>query len=48
MKSKKAHTETRGASKEAVMEGGKKRTNLVEASMYDTTPVNYISMVQKS
>ena len=44
LKSKKAHIEIRGISKEAVTEGDPKRTNLVEASMYDTTPVHYISV----
>ena len=29
------------------MEGGQKCTNLIEAIMYDTTPVNYISMVSE-
>ena len=43
--SKKAHIETRGPSKEAVTEGDPKCTNLIEAIMYDTTPVHYISMV---
>ena len=40
LKSKKAQTETRGTSKEAVLEGDPKCTNLIEASMYDTKPVN--------
>ena len=44
LKSKKAQIETRGTSKEAVTEGDPKRTNLVEASMYDTTYVYYISV----
>ena len=47
LNSKKAHIETRRTSKEAVMEGGPKRTNLIEASMYDTTPVHYISTVSE-
>ena len=29
------------------MEGYTKRTNLIEAIMYDTTPVHYISMVSE-
>ena len=47
LKSKKAQIETRGTSKEAVTEGGPKYTNLIEASTYDITPVNYISMVSE-
>ena len=47
LKSKKAQIETRGTSKEAVTEGDPKRTNLVEASMYYTTPVHYIIMVSE-
>ena len=43
--SKKAQIETRGTSKEAVTEGCPKCTNFIEASMYDTTHVHYISMV---
>ena len=29
------------------MEGDPKRTNIIEASMYDTMPVHYISMVSE-
>ena len=47
LKSKKATIETRGTPKEAVKEGGQKCTNLIEASMYDTNPVHYISMVSE-
>ena len=47
MKSKKAHIETRGTSKEAVTEGDPKLSNLIEASLYDTTRVHYISMVSE-
>ena len=47
LKSKKAQIETRGKSKEEVKEGDPKRTSLIEASMYDTTPVHYTSMVSE-
>ena len=47
LKSKKAQIETRGTSKEAVTEGYPKCTNLIEASIYDTTPIHYISMVSE-
>ena len=47
MNSKKAHIDTRGTLKEAVTEGDPKGTNLVEASMCDTTHVHYISMVSE-
>ena len=47
LKSKKAQIETRGTPKEAVTEGGPKCTNLIEASIYDTTPVHHISMVSE-
>ena len=47
LKSKKAHIETRGTSKEAVTELDPKFANLIEASMYNTTPVHYISMVSE-
>ena len=47
LKSKNAHIDTRGTSKEEVTEGYPKRTNLIEASMYDTTPVHYITMVSE-
>ena len=46
-KSKKGHIETRGTPKEAVTEGNPTFTNLIEASVYDTTPVHYISMVSE-
>ena len=39
LKSKKAYIETRGTSKEEVTEGGPKCTNLIEAIIYDTMPV---------
>ena len=47
LQSKKAQIESRGTSKEAVMEGYQKCTNLIEASMYDTKPVHYIIMVSE-
>ena len=47
LNSKKAHIDTRGTLKEAVTEGDPKGTNLVEASMCDTTHVHYISMVSE-
>ena len=47
LNSKKSHIETRGTSKEAVTEGFPKNTNLIEASMYDTIPIHYISMVSE-
>ena len=47
LKSKKAHIDNRGTSKEEVTEGDTKCTNLIEASMYDTTHVHYISMVSE-
>ena len=46
-KSNKSLIDTRGTSKEAVTEGDPKPNNLIEASMYDTNPVHYISMVQE-
>ena len=45
--SKKAHIDNMGTSKEAVMEGYPKCTNLIDASMYDTMPVHCISMVSE-
>ena len=45
LNSKKAQIETRGTSKEAVMEGDPKHTNLIEACMHYTMPVHYIHMV---
>ena len=47
LRSKKANIETKGTSKEAVTEGNPKRTNCIEAIMYDTTPVHCISMVSE-
>ena len=47
LKSKKAHIETRVTSKEAFTEGDTKCTNLIEAIIYDTTPIHYISMVSE-
>ena len=47
LNSKKAHIKTRGTSKEAVTEGDPKLSNLVESSLYDTTRVQYISMVSE-
>ena len=47
LKSKKAYIDTRGTSKESAMEGYPKHTNLIEASMYDTTHVHHISMVSE-
>ena len=44
LKSKKAQIETRVTSKEAVMEGYPKHTNLIEAIMYDTTTIQCIIM----
>ena len=43
--SNKEHIETREKSKEEVLEGDPKCTNIIEASMYDIKPVQYISMV---
>ena len=45
--SKKAQIETMGTSKEVVMEGDPKCTNLIEAVMCDTIPVQYICMVSE-
>ena len=47
LKSKKSQIDTRGTLKEAVMERGPKYTNFIEAGIYDTTPVQYISMVSE-
>ena len=44
LKSKQVQIDTRVTSKEAVTQGDPKCNNLTEASMYDTTPVHYISM----
>ena len=46
--SKRAQIETRGTPKDAAMEGDTKRTNLIEDSIYYTTPVHYISMVSET
>ena len=43
--SNKSQIETRGASKEAVMERDTNCTNLIESSRYDTTPVHYTIML---
>ena len=48
LKSKKAHIEKKGTSKEAAMEGDPKRTNLIEDSIYYTTPAHYISMISEN
>ena len=45
LKSKKAHIETRIIAKTLVLKGDPKLTKLVEASVYDTKHVHYISMV---
>ena len=45
LKSNKAYIETRGTEKAAVMEGDTKFINLIEARVYGTNPVHYISMV---
>ena len=47
LKSKKATIDTRGTSKEAFTEGYPKCTNLIEARIYDTNHVHYISMVSE-
>ena len=46
-KSKKAQIEANRTLKEEVTEGDTKLTNLIEASMCDTTPVHYISMASE-
>ena len=43
--SNKAYIDTRGTAKEEVIEGNPKRTNLIEASIYDTKPVHCNNMV---
>ena len=45
LKSKKAHIDTRETTKETVLEGDQKCTNIIEASMYDTKHLHYIRMV---
>ena len=45
LKPNKAYIQTRVTAKEAVMEMYKKCTKLVEASMFDTKPVQYIIMI---
>ena len=47
LKSKNAYIVTRGTSKEAVTEWDLKLTNLIEASMYDTTHIHFIRMVSE-
>ena len=47
LKSKKEQIDTKVISKEAVMEGGTKCTNRIEASIYDTTHIHYSSMVSE-
>ena len=47
LKSKKASIETRVTAKEAVLEMDPKFINLIEASICDTKPVHYISMVSE-
>ena len=47
LKSKEAQIEANRTSKEAVTEGVTKLTNLIEASMCDTTHVYYTSMVSE-
>ena len=47
LKSKKAQIDIGGTSKETVLEGGPKFTNLIEAGIYDNKPVHYISMVSE-
>ena len=44
-KSKKAHIDTRGIAKTVVPKGDPKLNKIIEASVYDTEPVHYISMV---
>ena len=45
--SKKAPIDTRRTSKETVTEGYPKRTNIIKDSIYNTTPVHYISVVSE-
>ena len=47
MRSKNAYIETMVTSKEGVMEGDPKFTNLIEARVYDTNPVHYTGMVSE-
>ena len=47
LNSNKAQIDTRGTSKESVTEGDPKLNNLIETSMYATTPVHYIGMVSE-
>ena len=44
LRSNKAHIDTRGISKAAVLKGGKKLTKLIEDSVYYTKTVHYTSM----
>ena len=43
----KSHIYTRGTTKKEVIKRYPKHTNLIEAIMYDNTPVHYISMVSE-
>ena len=45
LKSNKAHIETRGTAKKEFMKRDTKITKLIEASVYRTKPIHYISMV---
>ena len=44
-KSKDAQIDTRGVSKTEVLKGDTKLTKVIEAIVYDTKPVHYISIV---
>ena len=45
MKNKKKQIEVRGTVKVAVLQGDEKFPNLVASSIYDTKPVQFLSMV---
>ena len=47
LQSQKEKFETRGTEKEAALEGDPKCNNLIEAIVYDTKPVHFISMVSE-
>ena len=47
LNSKKPHIETRGTVKSEVPGGDPKCPNIIEASVYDTKPVHYTSMVSE-
>ena len=47
LNTKKSHIETRGTEKESVLKGYPKLTKIIEASVYDTKTVYYISMVSE-